>query len=185
MTGGTNALSAADRFESLPWFDVPQRVGELLDAYELLPEVASAVCDDSVCGLKAGLTNPDLQQLLGLDEALIGLLYDWGECGQNTVLSARENALMECEIGIRLDEHGMPVSIGPAIEFVHLDFGRPEDFNAPNLVLCGLGADRFLCGDQQAWDRADFDALRNATITLSRNGEVLLKASPHDSLDWP
>ncbi len=157
----------------------------LEDAYSMLPVVAASVCDDSSSGIKAGLTNPDLQQLFGLDDALLGLLYDWGKCRPGSRVSCSEYSQIECELGIVLDSDGRPVSIGPAIEFVHLNFSRPEDFTPANLVMSSLGADRYLVGEQTAWNDMDFEALRDVVIRLERDGKTLLEVSPYDSLNGP
>lgn len=155
------------------------------DAYSLLPKVARMTCDKRVSGIKAGLTKPDMARLLGLESALLGLLYDWGQCELDTILPYRNHSQIECEIAIRLDGQGKPIAIGPAIEIVHLEFSRPEDFNAANLVVCGLGADRYICGAEIPWHQTDFETLRPAIINLFRDGELVLEASPFDSLGGP
>lgn len=157
----------------------------LHQAYSILPAVASLVCDDSRRGLKAGITNPDLQALFGLDEPLLGLLYDWGECRPGSRLPYREHSQIECELGIVLDADGHPVSISPAIEFVHLNFQRQEDFTPANIVVSSLGADRYLCGERTPWSEVDFEALRDVVIRLERDGEVLQEVSAYDSLNGP
>ena len=41
------------------------------DAYAALPHLVKRVTDDRLGGLKAGVTNTDIQAFLGLDEALL------------------------------------------------------------------------------------------------------------------
>ena len=157
----------------------------LEQAYGLLPEVVSQVCDSGSRGLKAGLTNPDLQQLFGLDEALIGMLYDWGELQPGACLPFREHARIECELGVLLGADGAPIALAPAIEFVYLDFATPEDFTPANLVLSSLGADSYLFGEQIPWDEIDLEAIGNTVIRLERDGELLQEAAADESLNGP
>lgn len=42
------------------------------DAYALLPDLVNGVTGADIAGVKAGLTNPDLRALFGLEESLIG-----------------------------------------------------------------------------------------------------------------
>jgi len=157
----------------------------LEQAYAMLPDVVSLVCDTRTRGLKAGLTNPALQELFGLEDALMGLLFDWGECSPGSRLPYREHSQLECELGIVLNANRQPVSIGPAIEFVHLNFLRPEDFTPANLVISSLGADRYLCGKPTPWREVDFEALRDVVIRLERDGKLLQEVSAYDSLNGP
>jgi len=157
----------------------------LEQAYAMLPKVASLACDASVYGLKAGLTNPQLQQLFGLEEALLGLLYDWGECRSGSRLPYREHAKIECELGIVVSADGTPISMGPAIEFVHLNFSSPADLTPANLVVSSLGADRFLCGEQISWAEIDFDSLSETIVCLQRDGQALQEVSALESFGGP
>ena len=143
----------------------------LEEAYSVLPAVASLVCDVRSSGIKAGFTNPDLQKLFGLEEPLLGLLYDWGECRSGCILPYNEHSKIECELGIVFNADGVPVSMGPAIEFVHLSFSIPEDLTPANLVVSSLGADGYLRGEQTAWAELDFESLRDTIISLERDGE--------------
>ncbi len=157
----------------------------LEEAYAVLPEIAERLCDTRIAGLKAGLTNSDVQALFGLDSALLGFIYDWGILEPGDSLQHREYAQIECELGIILDPSGNPLSIGPALEFVHLPFSRPEDFTGANLVLSSLGADRYLCGDFVDWEEGPLQHLFETTIRLERDGEKLLEVSACDSLGGP
>ena len=168
--------------EFLPAFPPGLSLG---DAYRGLSQMAPLVCDDKPVGIKAGLTNPDIQQLFGLDHALLGFLYDWGELRSSDPVLYRANAQLECEVAITVDQAGNPKAIAPAIEIVFVNFLRPEDMTPPNLVLSSLGADRFLVGEPVPWDDVDFDAIESAEIAMSLSGDEILKASPHDSLGGP
>ena len=79
---------------------------------------------------------------------------------------------------MRLNSDGSPISIGPAVEFVRVDFCRPEDLTPGNVTLANLGADQFILGEMSAWDSFDFTALADIDIELKRDGEVILTTSP-------
>ena len=86
---------------------------------------------------------------------------------------------------MRLNSDGSPTSIGPAVEFVRLDFCRPEDFTPGNVTLCNLGADQFILGNLSSWNSFDFTVLANIEIKLMRDGEITLTSSPLDSFGVP
>ncbi|REJ67337.1 MAG: hypothetical protein DWQ28_06810, partial [Proteobacteria bacterium] len=154
------------------------------DAYQQLPELAKRV-SGSPAGIKAGITNIELQKLFGLEEALIGLLYKNRELqsGDNLVYSPHRR--IECEMAVTFNSDGTPIAVGPAIEFVSLDFARPEDMTPGNVTLCNLGADQFIRGDMTDWDSFDFEGLSTLEIVATRDGETLLTTTPMDSLGGP
>ena len=154
------------------------------DAYRQLPELTKRV-SGSPAGIKAGITNTDLQKLFCLEEALIGLLYQNRELqsGDNLVYSPHRR--IECEMAITFDAGGEPIAVGPAIEFVSLDFAGPEDMTPGNITVCNLGADQFICGEMTNWDSFDFEALSTLEIVATRDGETLLTTTPMDSLGGP
>lgn len=177
------ALTAAIRSHSpLPAF--PEGL-TLDDAYEALEAISASLCNSASPGIKAGLTNPDIQALFGLEHALLGRLYDWGELSPGELVEHRENAQIECEVAVVVDQSGQPVKVAPAIEFVCVNFSQPQDMTPANLVASSLGADRYLLGEFVDWADMDFELLRATTITLTHNGENILSASPYDSLDGP
>ena len=154
------------------------------DAYQQLPELAKRV-SGSPAGIKAGITNIELQKLFGLEEALIGLLYKNRELqsGDNLVYSPHRR--IECEMAVTFNSDGTPIAVGPAIEFVSLDFARPEDMTPGNVTLCNLGADQFIRGDMTDWDSFDFEGLSTLEIVATRDGETLLTTTMVDSLGGP
>jgi len=154
------------------------------DAYPCLPILTQKVSGSSA-GIKAGITNVDSQKLFGLEEALIGLLYQNGEIQNGSNLPYSPHRRIECEMAVTFDAHGNPIVVGPAVEFVSLDFARPEDMSPGNVTLCNLGADQFICGDMRDWDSFDFDALSALEIVATRDGEIVLTTSPMDSLGGP
>ena len=154
------------------------------DAYQQLPELTKRV-SGSPAGIKAGITNTDLQKLFGLEEALIGLLYKNREIQSGDGLSYSPHRRIECEMAVTFNSDGTPIAVGPAIEFVSLDFARPEDMTPGNVTLCNLGADQFIRGEMTDWDSFDFEALSTLEIVATRDGERLLTTTPMDSLGGP
>jgi 2-keto-4-pentenoate hydratase len=155
------------------------------DAYLALPHLVKRVTHDRPGGLKAGVTNTDIQAFLGLDEALLGMLYDASAASDGLVLPFVKGRKIECEMGIRLNADGSPLAVGPAVELVNLDFSVPEDLTAGNLVLCNMGTDRFILGNMKPWDQFDFSLLTEVEITVIHDGKTRATTSPLDSLGGP
>ena len=166
------------------WPEFPSGV-TLTEAYSLIPHLTRLISGEQSAGIKAGVTNRDLQALFGLEEPLLGLLYQQSEIENAATLPHTASRRIECELAMQLNSDGSPISIGPAVEFVRLDFCRPEDLTPGNVTLCNLGADQFILGDMGAWDSFDFTALADIEIELMRDGEVILTASPLDSFGGP
>ncbi|MDG1507777.1 MAG: hypothetical protein P8Q28_08190 [Luminiphilus sp.] len=155
------------------------------DAYAALPHLVKRVTGDRPGGLKAGVTNTDIQAFLGLEEALLGMLYESSAASDGLVLPFVKGRKIECEMGIRLNADGSPLAVGPAVELVNLDFSVPEDLTAGNLVLCNMGTDRFILGNMTPWDQFDFSLLKHVDITVIHDGKTKLTTSPLDSLGGP
>ena len=166
------------------WPEFPSGV-TLTEAYSLIPHLTRLISGEQSAGIKAGVTSKDLQALFGLEEPLLGLLYQQSEIENAATLPHTASRRIECELAMQLNSDGNPISIGPAVEFVRLDFCRPEDLTPGNVTLCNLGADQFILGDMGAWDSFDFTALADIEIELMRDGEVILTASPLDSFGGP
>ena len=166
------------------WPEFPSGV-TLTEAYSLIPHLTRLISGEQSAGIKAGVTNRDLQALFGLEEPLLGLLYQQSEIENAATLPHTASRRIECELAMQLNSDGNPISIGPAVEFVRLDFCRPEDLTPGNVTLCNLGADQFILGDMGAWDSFDFTALADIEIELMRDGEIILTASPLDSFGGP
>lgn len=166
------------------WPEFPSGV-TVTEAYSLIPQLTSLISGATAAGIKAGVTNADLQALFRLDEPLLGLLYQQSETENAATLSHTASRRIECELAMRLNSDGSPISIGPAVEFVRVDFCRPEDLTPGNVTLANLGADQFILGEMSAWNTFDFTALAGIDIELMRDGEVILTTSPLDSFGGP
>ena len=166
------------------WPEFPSGI-TVTEAYSFIPQLTSLISGETWAGIKAGVTSADLQALFDLEEPLLGLLYQQSKSENAATLSYTASRRIECELAMRLNSDGSPISIGPAVEFVRLDFCRPEDLTPGNVTLTNLGADQFILGEMSAWDSFSFTALADIEIELKRDGEVILTTSPLDSFGGP
>lgn len=153
----------------------------LSEAYVLQHDVTRTVTGAKVAGVKAGVTAPAAQQFFSLDHALLGSIYEHGRLEQNSVIDFVAGRIVECELAVLIDQDGQPISVAPAIEFVRVNFERPEDMTAANLVLCNLGAEGFLVGDFLPWDKASEDL----SVSLWRGSDVVNQADMSDAIGGP
>ena len=153
----------------------------LEQAYELQHAVTRLRCPDDWRGIKAGVTAPGAQQFFGVDQALIASLYGDGRQQDGCRLPFIDGRMLECEVAVIVDADGTPQAIAPAIEIVLVQFARPEDMTAPNLVLSNLGADGYILGDFQDWSPPYSDT----TFTLRCHDEVINQAQMSESLGGP
>ena len=170
-----NALAARQPLPAL------QRMLSLEQAYDLQHMVTRMRCHDNRSGIKAGVTAPGAQQFFGVDRALIASLYGDGRQDNGCRLPFIDGRMLECETAVIVATDGTPLAIAPAIEIVLVQFSRPEDMTATNLVLSNLGADAYILGDFRDWS-APYD---DTAVTLRRSGEVVNQARISDSLDGP
>ncbi len=172
--------SAISSHSELPAFPADLSLDK---AYAMQPHISRQL--GGTRGYKAGITHVDTQKKLGLKQPLLGHLYHTGEQPAEATLIHRPHAAIECEIGIIVDAAGCPRSILPVLEFVHLRFSSPRDISAPNLVLCNLGADQFMCGSPLPWRLALEALAKKADIQLRRDGQLVQTASAFSSLGGP
>ena len=163
---------------ALPAFEIER---SLDDSYRLQHDVTRARTQGAVGGVKAGVTAPGMQGLLKLDHALIGSLYADSRYESRCKIPYIEGRNLECEVAIIVDGEGRPASVAPAIEIVRVQFGRPTDLSASNLVACNLGADAYIVGEPIPWE----PSFEHATVTLTRDDEVLNEAAMSDALGGP
>ncbi|MEM6300598.1 MAG: hypothetical protein AAF749_02585 [Pseudomonadota bacterium] len=155
------------------------------EAYEGVTSVAGRVCDEMIGGIKAGVTNPQLQEFFGLTQPLLGYLHDWGRTRSGATIPYHQEGKIECEVAILLDKEGHPTALAPAIEFVRFDFSNPKDFTPANMVLCSLGADQFILGNEHPWNDSVLEAINDTVITLLKDESELLRTTPKESLGGP
>ena len=150
-------------------------------AYELQKAVVAAVSGGSVAGLKAGLTAPAGQAQFGVTHPLIGSLYQSGRMAPGVSFPGAPGVMLECEIGILIDERGSPKSAGPVIEVPRMAFAGPEDASGVNLLACNIAADRYIVGAQLPM----LDSYADIEAHLIRDGETVCAAPATDALGGP
>ena len=60
------------------WPEFPSGI-TVTEAYSFIPQLTSLISGETSAGIKAGVTNADLQALFGLEEPLLGLLCQQSE----------------------------------------------------------------------------------------------------------
>jgi 2-keto-4-pentenoate hydratase len=172
-------LSTAIRaHDPLPKFN---RQLTLDDAYALQHSVTKCRAGNRVGGIKAGVTAAPMQDLLGLNHALIASLYADGEVEAGDTIKYLNGRKVECEFAAIVDDIGLPKAIAPAIEVVYVNFQRSSDLCAESLVASNLGADLYMLGDFAPWD----DDFAELTVTLTCDGTVVNEAPMTDAFGGP
>ena len=164
--------------QPLPEIDVAL---DLDQAYTAQHQVTDRLCQDQSRTIKAGVTVPVIQEILGIDHALLGSAYSASRHGDGAAIEHIEGRMLECELAVLVDSSGEPKAIAPAIEIVYVRFTRPEDMTAANLVLSNLGADAYIVGRFVPWEPS-YDS---ATCTLRRNTKIVAEASMADAIGGP
>ena len=153
----------------------------LEDAYELQKEVVRGVARGPIAGLKAGATAKGAQDLFGITHPLIGCLYSWGKLESGVTIAATTGLKLECEMGLIVDEQGVPTSAGPVIEVPRMQWADPTDAKGTNLTACNIAAESYIVGNFGPL-RDDYDEL---SVTLTRDGEMVCEAPLTDALGGP
>ena len=175
------AIQLADAIRAgEPWPPIDVTL-DLDEAYAMQHEVTRSHSGANVGGIKAGVTDPNIQKLLGLDQALLGSLYGPNQHEVGSSIPYLESRMIETEIALRIDAGGLPVAIAPAIEFVRLKFSTPTDMSAPNLVLTNLGAESFIVGDFQPWS----EAFEDVPMVLKQGDEIANESHVSSALGGP
>ena len=177
--GLADAMAAAIRDGgTLP--RMPANLG-IDEAYELQKAVVAAVSGGAVAGLKAGLTAPAAQAQFGITHPLIGSLYEQGRLLPGVSFPGAPGVMLECEIGILIDEQGAPKSAGPVIEVARMAFADPQDASGVNLLACNIAADRYIVGTQLPM----LDSYADIEVRLIREGETISAAPATEALGGP
>ena len=164
--------------ETLPRMPVNLGIDE---AYELQKAVVSAVSGGSVAGLKAGLTAAAGQAQFGVTHPLVGSLYEQGRMAPGVSFASASGIMLECEIGVVIDERGSPKTAGPVIEVPRMAFADPEDASGVNLLACNIAADRYIVGTQLPM----LDSYAGIEVRLIRDGETVCAAPATEALGGP
>ena len=175
---GSDMAAAIRDGKTLP--RMPANLG-IDEAYELQKAVVAAVSGGSVAGLKAGLTAAAAQAQFGVTHPLIGSLYQQGRLLPGVSFPDAPGVMLECEIGIVIDERGAPKSAGPVIEVPRMAFADPQDASGVNLLACNIAADRYIAGTQLPM----LDSYADIEARLIRDGETVSAAPATEALGGP
>ncbi len=157
------------------------RTLSLPEAYALQKEITRRSWPAGTGGIKAGVTAQTARQFFGIDQALIGSLPAAGRLAEGCRMPFIHGRMLECELAVTVDADGQPRVVAPAIEIVRVQFSRPEDMTAANLVLTNLGADAYIVGQFQPWS----PPYAEVTAELRRDGDLINRAPTTDSLGGP
>lgn len=151
------------------------------EGYAIQRQVVDALADGSIAGIKAGMTAEGPQKMFGLTHPLVGSLYQWGRLDSGCSFQSLPGVSLECEIGLIVNEQGVPKSAGPVIEIPFLSWSCSDDAKGPNVTAINVGADRYIVGKFLPL-RDDYESL---SVTLTRDGEILCEASLSEALGGP
>ena len=176
MKGLAGDMAAAIRSRgTLP--KMPANLG-IDGAYALQKAVVAAVSGGSVAGLKAGLTASAAQAQFGVTHPLLGSLYEQGRLAPGVSLDSAPGVMLECEIGVVIDERGVPQSAGPVIEVPRMAFADADDVNGVNLLACNIAADRYIVGPQLPMLASHAEV----EVRLIRDGQTVSAAPATEAL---
>lgn len=162
---------------------LPSFEGELSldEAYDFQQQVTELRTDGAVGGIKAGVTAKAAQDFFQLEQAVLGRLYADSRLATGCALPFLEGRSIECELAVIADPDGRPKSIAPAIEIVLVQFSKPTDMSAANLVACNLGADLYIVGGVVPWN----PSYSELTVQLRRDGDLVNEAEMSEALGGP
>ena len=162
----------------LPIFDTTMTLDA---AYGVQHDVLGLCAPEGLAGIKAGMTTPASQSFFGIDKFLLGGISPKTVQASGWAVPFRAARLIECEVALRVDGEGRPISCAPALELVSLNFARETDLNATNLLAANLGAEFIVLGEFQPW-KEELDTL---AISLSHNGASVNSADATEALGGP
>ena len=152
-------------------------------AYKMQQSIAELVSPTGFAGIKAGMTSLPLQKNFGIDHPLLGRLYEAGRLANGALLPFIEGQILECEIGIILNEQLQPAAAALTVEFAFLKFANAVDTTAINLVASNVATDAFLAGEQHRWENRE--NWSDTTVRLYRDDELINEADILDSMGGP
>lgn len=157
------------------------------DAYEIQREVAKRFQQDSpIVGFKGGLTGAGAAQKFGLQNPVVGVLFETGKFDSKRATPRVTRAefrqlMLEVELGFvfarplkrplnNIDELKSHVAhIVPVIELPDLGFADMPNFKGVDLIANNVSAHSFILGSPLPVDTP----LDDLAVQLYRNGELL------------
>jgi 2-keto-4-pentenoate hydratase len=152
-----------------------------VDAYHLQLTWVTGVYGVAPAGYKAGLTNPAAQARFGIDTPVVGVLPEVAHAVSGAEFHAAPGLLIEVEIGLLVGRDGAPAAMVGVVELPKLSFAAPELLDRNDVIAANVSAYRFVTGSSTLFD----PAVRDVSVVLERDGEVLNRAYARDAMGDP
>lgn len=163
-----------------PYPDVAASLSEA-DAYLVQKSWVFGVFGEFPAGFKAGLTNPAAQSRFGVTAPVIGILPEPARLNSKDTLAAAAGMLIEVEIGFLVGKDGAPAAMMGVVELPKLSFEEPESLDLNDVISSNVSVFRFIAGSTTLFD----PRVRDASVVLERDGEVLNRALASDAMGDP
>lgn len=143
-------------------------VAQAYEVQRLLVEKRTADGEQLV-GIKMGLTSQAKMAQMGVNEAIWGRLTSgmWIPDGGSMAADRFIHPRVEPEIAFRLDAHGIPTAVAPALEIIDSRYAHFK-FTLPDVIADNTSAAAFTIGP---WHPLP-DTLDNLGVLLEINGRV-------------
>ena len=199
--GSTSGLAeaiatAAEDGRPIPLVTERTRGLSLPEAYAIQRAlVERSLQHDRITGFKAAATSERVRDRLGASEPIVGVLFESGrvEPVGEVPLADYRMLLIEAELGFRFrepvteplgDARDLPALVAEILLVVELPDGGFETSSTPSavdLVAANAAAASFIEGPVIPLDTN----LADLTVTLEREGQVLARGQPTDTLGDP
>ncbi len=164
-------------------------------AYGLQRDLAKLIIEkgDKISGFKGGLTSEAGQKRFGVDQPLLGPLFESGELGPDAVVDQKSftKLFIETEIGYVLGEKiTEPVKdldslkkkikeVFPAIELPDLRFDDMKNLKGPDIIVDAVSCAKYIVGKRIPADQLDVSGVE---VTLKLDGQEINKGKASDTL---
>jgi 2-keto-4-pentenoate hydratase len=153
--------------------------------------VRGRLATDKIAGFKAGLTCLEAQTHMGVNRAIIGVLFKSGDVSNQPIISLKNyrQLIVETELGfitnkpIRRTVMSIPElqsyieQIVPVIELPDLGFEKAP-IHATDLVAANAAAAAFIYRNDINWLGQDINSI---TVSLSHNGKIVNQGQGEDA----
>lgn len=172
--------SAHDSNAPYPSYLDVQPDADLEAAYRVQRQFVDAL-PGQIIGYKAALTAEGGQHALGVDQPVVGVLFDWCATTADGARRQPRRVAIETELGYRLKRDvETPVSpetvtevVGSCYPMLEIAAINLESPNGIDMVASNSATWQFIRGNPVGLDEIDIDAI---TVSLTRDGELLHEA---------
>lgn len=160
--------------------DVPDDLSEAT-AYRVQALWVPELYGTPFAGYKAGLTSAQSQARFGVTKPVLGILPGVARMKSGDVLARNPGLKVEVEIAFLVGQDRAPAAMLPAVELPRLSFASPGRMTLADIVASDVSAYRFVAGLPAFFD----PSVRDTTVTLTRDGKELNRATARDALGDP